>query len=144
MEFRLSALFLIPVMASLLQVKCQNLQDNCPFDKHGAIMSIFIVATYVHVKTFCMILRPIPNTNYLPLIKFICHMWGGLAQGLLLLILVPPFGWFILTSWALQFPFYTSSHISRPLSFFIVHPSQHSESYVTHSKLFVTSSIYPF
>ena len=41
--------------------------------------------------------KPTPNTSYIPILRRVCFIFGAFACGLLLLILVPPFGWLILS-----------------------------------------------
>ncbi|KAK4580925.1 hypothetical protein RGQ29_024545 [Quercus rubra] len=86
--------FLILSLLSLLQVKYQNFGN--PYQTHGATMLLFILAVLVYTIALAGISQLTSNTSYLPLLRCVCFIFGAFACDLLLLILVPPFGWFIL------------------------------------------------
>ena len=87
--------FLISTLLNLLQIKYQN-SVNLPFDTHATIMLLFIVATYVYAVALMAITRPISNRNYHRIVILICDISGVLSVYLLVLILIPLFGWFLL------------------------------------------------
>jgi hypothetical protein len=87
--------FLILLLLTLLQVKNQN--SGNPFETHGATMLLFIIAVHVYAIALAGISKPTPNTSYIPILRRVCFIFGAFACGLLLLILVPPFGWLILS-----------------------------------------------
>ena len=86
--------FVIVLLLTLLQVKYQNFGN--PFQMHGAIMSLFIVCVLAYAIALVVVSQPTPNTSYLPLLRDVCFIFGAFACDLLLLMLVPPFGWLIL------------------------------------------------
>ncbi|KAB1211759.1 hypothetical protein CJ030_MR6G025632 [Morella rubra] len=94
-EFQAAVQFLIPVFVNILQIEYQS-SSTSPFKAHGTIMSLFIVTVCVHVVAFMEISMAAPYTSYLPTARLICSISGVLASTLLVLILFPPFGWFIL------------------------------------------------
>jgi hypothetical protein len=87
--------FLISTLLNLFQIKSQNLR-NSPFDTHTTIMSFFIVTAYFFGIALVAITRQIPNRSYLPLAMLICGILGVLTSFLLVIILLPPFGWLLL------------------------------------------------
>ena len=85
--------FLIILLLTLLQVNYQN--SGNPFETHGATMLLFILAVFVYAIALAGISQPTPNSSYLPILRGMCFISGAFACDLLLMILVPPFGWFI-------------------------------------------------
>jgi hypothetical protein len=83
-------------------MKYQNLVSS-PFDLHATIMSLFIVVTYVYAVTLMAITRPIRNRSYLPTTMLICDISSVLTFSLLVLVLLPPIGWFLLFLCAFSF-----------------------------------------
>ena len=59
-------------------------------------MLLFILAVLVYTIALAGISQLTSNTSYLPLLRCVCFIFGAFACDLLLLILVTPFGWFIL------------------------------------------------
>ncbi len=91
-------------MASLLtlvQVKSQN--SGNPFKTHGAIMLLFILSMLVYVVVSAWISKLAPNTGYLPILKHVHSIFVTFACGLLLVILLPPFGWLMVVICASMF-----------------------------------------
>ena len=78
-------------LLTLIQVKSQNSRN--PFKTDGAIMSLFILSMLVYVVVSAWISKLAPNTSYLPILKHVHYIFVTFACGLLLVILVPPFGW---------------------------------------------------
>jgi len=87
--------FLISVLLNLFQIKYQN-SGNSPFDIHATIMSFFITVIYFYGVALAAITRQISNRSYIHLVVLICDILGALAFSLLILILLPSFGWFLL------------------------------------------------
>ncbi|KAK4847741.1 hypothetical protein QYF36_005361 [Acer negundo] len=90
--------FLINTSLTLLQIKYNNIQDGAsPFETHYGIMVAFSVSVHLYaLLPFIIIMRP----SAIPKISKLC---GALASILLLLILVPSFGWFSLVVWMICF-----------------------------------------
>lgn len=59
-------------------------------------MLLFIVAVIGYNLALAGISQPAPNTSYLPILRRVCFIFGAHSCDLLLLIIVPPFGWLIL------------------------------------------------
>ena len=93
--------FLILALLALLQVKYQN--SGNPFQTHGAIMSSFIVLVIGYALTLAGISKLTLNTSYLHIGRRICIILGTSASGLLVEILLPPWGILILAISALMF-----------------------------------------
>jgi hypothetical protein len=97
--------FLISTLLALIQMKYQN-SGKSPFDTHPTTMSAFIVTAYFYTGALVAISRvtqAIPNNNYLPIAMLFSDILGALACSLLIFILVPPIGGFLLFSCALVF-----------------------------------------
>ncbi|KAL4607580.1 hypothetical protein ACB092_09G185600 [Castanea dentata] len=86
--------FLILSLLTLLQVKYQN--SGNPYQTHSATMLLFVLAVLVYTIALAGMSQLTSNTSYLPLLRCVCFIFGAFSCDLLLLILVPPFGWFIL------------------------------------------------
>jgi hypothetical protein len=89
------------LLLTLLQFKNQNFGNL--FETHGATMLLFIMAVLVYAIALAGISKPTPNTSYIPILMHVCFIFGASACGLLLLILVTPFGWLILSLCACMF-----------------------------------------
>lgn len=59
-------------------------------------MLLFILFAFVYIIALVGLSQFAPNTSYLPIVKLVWLISGAFACDLLLLILVPPFGWSIL------------------------------------------------
>ncbi|XP_059439605.1 uncharacterized protein LOC132172169 [Corylus avellana] len=95
--------FLILTLLAFIQMKYQN-SSRSPFDTHPTTMSAFIVTAYFYTGALVGISRvtqAIPNSNYLPMAMLFSDILGALACSLLIFILVPPFGVFLLFSCSL-------------------------------------------
>ena len=62
-------------------------------------MSAFVIAISVYAIALAVISQLTPNTRYLPILRHVCIIFGALACGLLLQIIVPPFGLLLLVLW---------------------------------------------
>ncbi|KAJ6711275.1 PROTEIN putative-RELATED [Salix purpurea] len=91
--------FLNVVLLALLQLKYQN-KETSPFEAHGTIILLYILASIIYSTAFIALLlrahhQP-PETPCLATLEHISLLTGALACDLLLLILAPPFGYFLL------------------------------------------------
>ena len=59
-------------------------------------MLLFVIAVLVYTIALAGMSQLTSNTSYLPLLRRACFIFGAFSCDLLLLILVPPSGWFIL------------------------------------------------
>uniref|UniRef100_A0A6N2MBI3 Uncharacterized protein n=1 Tax=Salix viminalis TaxID=40686 RepID=A0A6N2MBI3_SALVM len=91
--------FLNFVLLALLPMKYQN-EELSPFDAHGTIMLLYILASIIYSTALIALLlrahHQLPETPCLAALEHISLLAGALACGLLLLILAPPFGYFLL------------------------------------------------
>jgi hypothetical protein len=97
--------FLISMLLTLIQMKYQN-SGKSPFNTHATIMSTFVVTTYVYTRALEAIFRvtrAIPNWSYLPIAMLFCDILYAVACSLLVFILFPPIGRFLLFLCALVF-----------------------------------------
>ena len=94
---------LIIVLLALLPLKCGN--NESPFETHGLVMMLFIVTVFIHalvaVATITVEAARFTNHSLVPVLKLICFGFGVVACDLLLLILAPSFGYFLLAIWVL-------------------------------------------
>ncbi|KAK4598303.1 hypothetical protein RGQ29_015678 [Quercus rubra] len=81
-------------LLTLVGLKYQNPSVSI-FHTHGAIMLFLIIDVLTCFIALVMIVLQISNQRYLTFFKNVCLVSGAFACDLLLLILVPPFGWFI-------------------------------------------------
>ena len=92
-------IFYITTLGVLMQVMFQGNNDVSPmFEKYKVIISIFIVVITIHVGAVIVgeIFR-----MWIGIIRVISLLFGFLAPILLLLILLPIFGWVLLGFWVL-------------------------------------------
>ncbi|KAJ6928057.1 hypothetical protein NC651_011918 [Populus alba x Populus x berolinensis] len=90
--------FLNFVLLALLQLKYQNNKPS-PFEAHGTIILLYIVTSFVYsTALIALLIRPHQplETLFLVTLEYISLLSGALTCDLLLLILVPPFGYFLL------------------------------------------------
>ncbi|KAJ6342921.1 hypothetical protein OIU77_024014 [Salix suchowensis] len=91
--------FLNFVLLALLQLKYQN-KEISPFEAHGTIILLYILTSLVYSTAFIALLlrahHQLPETICLATLEHISLLTGALACDLLLLILAPPFGYFLL------------------------------------------------
>ena len=59
-------------------------------------MKASVLAIFFYATALAVISQLTPNTRYLPILRHVCIIFGALACGLLLWIIVPPFGLLIL------------------------------------------------
>ncbi|KAJ6394915.1 hypothetical protein OIU77_024015 [Salix suchowensis] len=85
-------------LLALLQLKYQN-KGISPFEEHGTIMLLYILTCLFYSTAFIALLlraRQPPETVCLATLEHISLLSGALACDLLLLILAPPSGYFLL------------------------------------------------
>ncbi|CAK7357145.1 unnamed protein product [Dovyalis caffra] len=95
--------FLIFVLLALLQIKYQN-KGMSPFEAHGTIILLFIVSSFVYsmalLAFIALLLRAhqqqLEALCFFTVLKHISLVSGALTCDLLLLILCPAFGYFVL------------------------------------------------
>ncbi|KAF9660657.1 hypothetical protein SADUNF_SadunfUnG0001700 [Salix dunnii] len=85
-------------LLTLLQLKYQN-KEISPFEEHGTIILLYILTSVVYSTVLIALLlraHQLQGTLCLATLEHICLLSGALACDLLLLILAPPFGYFLL------------------------------------------------
>ncbi|CAN6574837.1 unnamed protein product [Malus baccata var. baccata] len=89
---------LLNILGVLLQVKhaTENLPSPFVTDHNTVVMLIAVLLTYAGTLQTANILRASNNTNMYELMNNISLLCGTLALVLLVLLLVPAFGWFTL------------------------------------------------
>ncbi|PPD76984.1 hypothetical protein GOBAR_DD26084 [Gossypium barbadense] len=92
--------FLITVLLALIQVKYQSTNMAVPFETHPAIMFIFITAILVYAATAAIKTSNANSSIHRIIVSKISLLSGSLATVVLLLVIVPPIGWFILLIWS--------------------------------------------
>ena len=86
--------FLLTLVGLKYQGSCATL-----FHAHSAIMVLLIIDVCSCTIALAMVTLTTFNTSYLPFLKSVSLISGAFACDLLILIIVPPFGWFIFTIW---------------------------------------------
>ena len=71
--------------------------DVSLFDTHGALMLLLIIDVCIFTISMVATILPTFNRTHLPFFKGVFLISGVFACDLILLMLVPPFGWFICT-----------------------------------------------
>ncbi|KAK4601260.1 hypothetical protein RGQ29_010716 [Quercus rubra] len=71
--------------------------DVSLFDIHGAIMLLLIIDVCIFTISMAVTILPSFNRIHLPFFKGVFLISGVVASDLILLMLAPPFGWFIFT-----------------------------------------------
>ena len=71
--------------------------DVSLFDTHGALMLLLIIDVCIFTISMALTILPTFNRTHLPFFKGVFLISGVFACDLILLMLVPPFGWFICT-----------------------------------------------
>ncbi|XP_068335008.1 pentatricopeptide repeat-containing protein At1g06140, mitochondrial-like [Pyrus communis] len=96
---------LLNILGVLLQVKhaTGNLPSPFVIDHNTVVMLIADLLTYAGTLQTANILQASNNTNIYELMNNISLLCGTLALVLLVLLLVPAFGWFTLACWAIYF-----------------------------------------
>ena len=91
--------FMLGPLLTSLGWKYQS-PDVSLFDIHGAIMLLLIVDVCIFTISMAMTIPPNFNRIHLPIFKGVFLIFGVFACYLILLMLAPPFGWFIFTTCA--------------------------------------------
>lgn len=93
--------FLITVLTSLIQVKYQ-FEEVSAFEKHNIIIPILIVALIMYGISWAIEVKLRANhLNYQTIAGSISLLSSSLVIVMLMLMLVPYFGWLLLASWAI-------------------------------------------
>ena len=69
--------------------------DVSLFDTHGALMLLLIIDVCIFTISMAVTILPTFNRTHLPFFKGVFLISGVFASDLILLMLVPPLGWFI-------------------------------------------------
>lgn len=88
--------FFFSFLMTLLGINYQSSSVSL-FHEHRAIMLLLIIVVFIGTTASAAVILPTSYTSYIPLFKFVCLISGAFSCDLLLLILVPAFGWFIFT-----------------------------------------------
>ena len=88
--------FMLGPLLTSLGWKYQS-PDVSLFDIHGAIMLLLIIDVCIFTISMAVTILPSFNRIHLPFFKGVFLISGVLAYDLILLMLAPPFGWFIFT-----------------------------------------------
>ncbi|KAH1045401.1 hypothetical protein J1N35_036185 [Gossypium stocksii] len=91
--------FLATVLVALLQVKYQSTKKAAPFQTYPAIMYIFVIAMLVYAAAATIKTSNDNSSIHRIVVTKISLLSGSLATVVLLLVIVPPIGWFILLIW---------------------------------------------
>nr|POE96736.1 hypothetical protein CFP56_43462 [Quercus suber] len=83
-------------LLTILGLKYQS-PDVSLFDIHGALMLLLIIDVCIFTISMAVTILPTFNRTHLPFFKGVFLISGVFAYDLILLMLVPPFGWFIFT-----------------------------------------------
>ena len=86
--------FLFSFLLTLLGLKYQS-SGAALFHEHGAIMLLLTIDVCTCTIALATAMLQTSNPRYLPFFKSVCLISGAFASDLLLLILVPPYGWFV-------------------------------------------------
>ena len=88
--------FMLGSLLTFLGWKYQS-PDVSLFDIHGAIMLLLIIDVCIFTISMAVTILPSFNRIHLPFFKGVFLISGVVASDLILLMLAPPFGWFIFT-----------------------------------------------
>ncbi|TYJ16568.1 hypothetical protein E1A91_A10G263400v1 [Gossypium mustelinum] len=91
--------FLISVLVDLIQVKYQSTNMAVPFETHPATMFIFITAILVYAAAATIKTSNDNSSIHRVIVTKISLLSGSLATVVLVLVIVPPIGVFILLIW---------------------------------------------
>ncbi|TYI08260.1 hypothetical protein ES332_A10G287100v1 [Gossypium tomentosum] len=91
--------FLISVLLALIPVNYQSTNMAVPFDTHPAIMFIFIAVILVYAAAAAVKTSNDNSSIHRIIVTKISLLSGSLATVILLLVIVPPIGWFVLLIW---------------------------------------------
>ena len=86
--------FLFSFLLALLRLKYQS-SGSALFHEHGAIMLLLTIDICTCTIALAAVMLQTSNPRYIPFFKSVCLISGAFASDLLLLILVPSFGWFV-------------------------------------------------
>jgi hypothetical protein len=90
--------FFLGFLLTLVGLKYQS-SAAALFHAHSAIMVLLIIDVCTCTIALAAVILTTFNTSYLPFLKSVSLISGAFACDLLILIIVPPFGWFIFTIW---------------------------------------------
>ena len=88
--------FVFGTLLTILKWKYQS-PDISLFDIHGALMLLLIIDVCIFTISMAVTILPTFNRIHHPFFKGVFLISGIFACDLILLMLVPPFGWFIFT-----------------------------------------------
>ncbi|TYI08258.1 hypothetical protein ES332_A10G286900v1 [Gossypium tomentosum] len=91
--------FLISVLVALILVKYQSTNMALPFETHPAIMFTFITSILVYSAAAAIKTSKGNSSIHRIIVTKISLLSGSLATVVLLLVIVPTIGWFILLVW---------------------------------------------
>ena len=86
--------FLFSFLLTLLGLKHQS-SGAALFHEHGTIMLLLTIDVCTCTIALAAAMLQTSNPRYIPFFKSVCLISGAFASDLLLLILFPPFGWFV-------------------------------------------------
>ena len=86
--------FSFSFLLALVGLRYQN-SDGALFHEHSVIMVLLIIDVCTGTIALAMVTLPNSHNSSLLLVEFVCLICGAFACDLLILILVPPFGWFM-------------------------------------------------
>ncbi|XVF24128.1 hypothetical protein REPUB_Repub13aG0100600 [Reevesia pubescens] len=86
-----------------MAMKFHSMNIVAPFETHSAVMSMFVIATVVYAVAWAIEaqLETDNNSYHKVIVRNISLLSGSLATVLLVLVIVPALGWFILLVWIL-------------------------------------------
>jgi hypothetical protein len=90
--------FFFGFLLTLVGLKYQS-SGAALFHAHSAIMVLLIIDVCTCTIALAAVILTTFNPSYLPFLKSVSLISGAFACDLLILIIVPPFGWFIFTIW---------------------------------------------
>ena len=90
--------FFFGFLLTLVGMKYQS-SGATLFHAHSVIMVLLIIDVCTCTIALAAVILTTFNTSYLPFLKSVSLISGAFACDLLILIIVPPFGWFIFTIW---------------------------------------------
>ena len=85
-----------PLFGFLLTLLGWKYQSVSIFQTHGATMILLIISVCICILALVGTTLPTSNQSYHHFFKAVCLISGVFACDMLLLVIVPPFGWFIL------------------------------------------------
>jgi hypothetical protein len=90
--------FFFGFLLTLVRFKYQS-SGATLFHAHNAIMVLLIIDVCTCTIAFTAVMLTNFNVSYLPFLNSVSLISRAFANDLLILIIVPPFGWFIFTIW---------------------------------------------